>query len=553
MARTRFGSRIREAIRIAARAQRQGWSDSRVREYVDELESRRKFLAGLAAMTAAPLLGCSSLTPPFAAGNDANKDGVPKTGGATASILILGAGGAGLAAGYALQKAGVSFQIVEANTRVGGRILTMLNYNGQGQFIEAGAELMDTDHTTLIGLARQLGVPVQQIYNAHEDPELFLVGGQFYTFSDLVANIRPFITGINNAIDNGASFLNYDQYANNAAALAYDNMSAAEFLQSLQGSVDHFVLAVIGARNVAEFGLDLDQMSSINLIFDSETSVSEFRQVPASSEALRVMGGSSQITNGLAAAISADHFKMGTRVVAIKKSGSNLVVTVQEGAKTTDITAAQVINTLPFSTLRNVDGLSQLGISAAKLSCINNIGMGTNSKVIMEFTQKPWLRAGTAPASAGTIFSDLPSISFWDAGRGQTGTNGLVVNYTGGVAGARVNSATAITQALPDLSQLYPSLAGKLVSSFAANWSQAPNALGSYACLKTGQFQQFSGAQGTAELDGQLLFAGEACDPDFNGFMEGAYRSGITAANTILSSQGHPLFVADSGAGRTEY
>lgn len=563
MSKTAFSARIKQAIRYATLAEKRGWSQAQLQDYIAEDRSRRDFLQKMALTSMTPLLAYCA--PPRSATNGGSTDqastdeaaATPDIASAAVSsaskttpVLILGAGAAGLTAAYALKKGGLSFMIAEADSsRVGGRIFTKRNYNSQGQFIEAGAEFVDTDHSTLIGLANKLGVQMQTIYNAQQVPEVYWVGGRAYQWSDLVNNISPFMKEINNAINNGADYLNYTQYAKNTAAKRYDNMSTAQFFASMNGKVENWVLTVMGIEAVAEFGLDLDQMSSINSIFDLDTSVSDFRQSPADIESMRIKGGNSTLIDALAAQLPAGSLLMGAQVIAMAKSGSNIKVTFQQGSSTFDITANQVINTLPFTTLRNVSGLSALGLSAAKLACINGIGMGTNSKVILEFKQKPWLQNGVVAASAGTVYTDLPSQSFWDSSRGQVGTNGLVVNYTGGARGAAISSTTAAQQALPDLSKVYPDLAGGMVSSFYANWTQAPNARGSYACMKVGQFQQFNGAQGSAELSGKLLFAGEACDQDYPGYMEGAFRTGLAAANKILAAQNRPRLVVGYPAG----
>ena len=58
--------------------------------------------------------------------------------------MIVGAGAAGLTAAWTLAKAGVPVVVYEASGRVGGRIWTFPGFNDDGQFIELGAELVDS-------------------------------------------------------------------------------------------------------------------------------------------------------------------------------------------------------------------------------------------------------------------------------------------------------------------------------------------------------------------------------------------------------------------------
>jgi len=70
------------------------------------------------------------------------------------SVLIIGAGLAGLAAAYQLEQSGRSVRIVEARDRVGGRVLTLSEGLG-GMYAEAGGELIDNDQEEIRKLLRE--------------------------------------------------------------------------------------------------------------------------------------------------------------------------------------------------------------------------------------------------------------------------------------------------------------------------------------------------------------------------------------------------------------
>src|SRR5215510_8560940 len=61
-------------------------------------------------------------------------------------VIVVGAGMAGLVAGYELQRAGHEVTILEARERIGGRILTVREPFSNGLYAEAGAMRLPTTH-----------------------------------------------------------------------------------------------------------------------------------------------------------------------------------------------------------------------------------------------------------------------------------------------------------------------------------------------------------------------------------------------------------------------
>lgn len=70
-------------------------------------------------------------------------------------IIILGAGLSGLYLGYQLKKQGFTIKVLEANTRIGGRIFTKQSYNTN---IELGATWLWKYNKELIALCKELDI-----------------------------------------------------------------------------------------------------------------------------------------------------------------------------------------------------------------------------------------------------------------------------------------------------------------------------------------------------------------------------------------------------------
>ena len=78
------------------------------------------------------------------------------------SVIIVGAGLAGLVAARILQRRGCTVSVFEARERIGGRVWTRHDGFG-GMHGEAGGELIDADQKEIRNLARELGLSEQRI------------------------------------------------------------------------------------------------------------------------------------------------------------------------------------------------------------------------------------------------------------------------------------------------------------------------------------------------------------------------------------------------------
>ena len=77
-------------------------------------------------------------------------------------VLIIGAGLSGLLTAYRLKKEGISFKILEARDRIGGRINTVLGTNETP--VEMGATWLQNHHQNLIALLNELSIEAFEQY-----------------------------------------------------------------------------------------------------------------------------------------------------------------------------------------------------------------------------------------------------------------------------------------------------------------------------------------------------------------------------------------------------
>ena len=79
-------------------------------------------------------------------------------------IIIIGAGMAGLSAGYELSQAGHNVTILEARTYCGGRVHTIREPFSDGLYAEAGAARIPDDHDLTLKYVKLFDVPLEPMY-----------------------------------------------------------------------------------------------------------------------------------------------------------------------------------------------------------------------------------------------------------------------------------------------------------------------------------------------------------------------------------------------------
>jgi len=512
---------MKHALQLAAHLEGQGLSTPEGLEWIAEARwSRRRFLQTVAGATAGAALG--TLFPRCTASDLTLSPTHPR-------IVIVGAGCAGLTCAYRLQQAGLQARVLEAGTRVGGRMFSLRRVFPEGQLAELGGEFIDTNHTSLLGLAQELSLTLVDLVAADDDLEtdFFSFDQRRVPFEEMVEAFRPVAERIlaDLATLDDDAMITY-KHPNNAEAL--DQLSLAEWLDT-RGATG-VMRAVLDVAYVGEYGLDTEEQSALNLLLLIGTEPGTFELFGESDERYRIAEGADSVPTRLAERLRRP-VEFDTQLQAIRQSADGTyVLTVTQASTLRDILADEVVLALPFTMLRQVD--MQVELPAVKRLAIDTLGYGTNAKVIAGFATRVWQAAG----SNGSTLSDLPYQSSQEASSGQEGAHGLLTNFVGGERGVAVGRGTSEAQAADFVTQLEPLFPGAVAAytgqAVRAHWPTAPLVLGSYASYRPGQYTTIAGAE--RESVGGLHFAGEHTSLRFPGFMNGASESGERVAANIL-------------------
>jgi monoamine oxidase len=459
----------------------------------------------------------------------------PARGAGAPKIVVVGAGLAGLSAAYALKNAGYAADVHEASDRIGGRCWTLRGAFADGQIGEHGGEFIDQGHTAIRHLAQEFGLKLDNLPQAEQNGTELLgwFDGRPYSHAEMTDDIKGAWQKIHSDLSAASYPTTFESSTQRGRQL--DNMSIVDWIEeTFEGGMSSRIGQLLDVAYNIEYGAESSVQSSLNLIYLlGYRGPGQFRLFGASNEKYHVAGGNDQITTGLAARL-AGQITTGSELVAVKRNpAGTFTLTFRQASGTKTVTADKVVLALPFSILRSSVDVSKAGFQPLKLTAIREQGMGTNSKLHVQFSSRFWRPQG----ANGETYSDRGYQSSWEVSLAQPGKSGILVDYTGGNVGLSFGSGTPASRAAQFLAQIEPVLPGatKAWNGKAAIdfWPGYRWTKGSYSYWKVGQYQRFAGIEGRRQ--GNCLFAGEHTSIDFQGYLNGAVETGQRAAAEILA------------------
>jgi monoamine oxidase len=338
----------------------------------------------------------------------------------TAHVVVAGAGLAGLAAARELEARGFDVTVVEARTRVGGRVWTWRNGLKYRQHAEAGADLIESDQEGLVDLICELGLETVPI----------LKRGFGYCGTDqrgkvCIQSIERSFASIHQAFnqlirDYKLSEMRWDS----AIAQRLARQSVAEWLKET-GATPWMASRLRGLRGL--FLADPEELSLIALVdflasngFDGGTM-------------LRVNDGNDRIATAAAGQLRG-RVRLRTILRRVRTRKQQIVVSVEDRTGLAELTADYLVMALPASTARDVRFDAPLPDSQREAMSLLKYGHAT--RVVLQFARRFWRKRGR-PNAFG---SDQPTGAVWDGNEQQSGPAGILSLLAGGRASEQLQA-----------------------------------------------------------------------------------------------------------------
>lgn len=428
------------------------------------------------------------------------------------SVVVAGAGLAGLTAAHELLKHGAEVTVLEARRdRFGGRVWTRRDFEGQ-QSAEAGGDLIEGSQAELLRLAHELGC----------EPVRILRGG----FSYYAAATRRLVNGARRW-ERLADALEPHVRAYQLAEKRWQGGVARELSKrSVAGWLDEEVKdeelqrIAVGLRGF--FLADPQDLSLLALVdqFAGDN--------PASGRLFRLRGGNDTLVQALASRLG-DRIRLATTLVAVSHGSSRVQVRVRDrSGALADLTADYLVMALPATTLRAV--MIDPPLPERQREAIATLPYGPATRVLAQFDRRFW----RAPGRTRAVGTDLPIGAVWEGNEDQPGRAGILSFLAGGRASAQLQGIIASEGPRALLGQLAWMNIDRvsLLTSHVVTWESDPWAQGGYAVFKPSYDPELR--EWLVRPHGRTVFAGEHTSYRWQGYMNGAVESGLRAAVEIV-------------------
>ena len=179
-------------------------------------------------------------------------------GSSTPSVIVVGAGLAGLRCATDLVAAGCEVTVLEARPRVGGRVWSHALANGQ--WCERGAEFVDGAHSEVLALVASLGLELCDVPSGRDDAKRLLdVAGRPAPFK-LHHSLADDLARFEQAMADLAALVDIDDPAGEVSA-HLDALPLSALVEQLGLSL--MARVVVGRDIRTEYMLAPDQVSQL--------------------------------------------------------------------------------------------------------------------------------------------------------------------------------------------------------------------------------------------------------------------------------------------------
>jgi monoamine oxidase len=502
---------------------------------IDNLD-RRRFLQGLATISAAPLASLTNA--PKARADDHGRGGGRR-------VVVLGAGLAGLGAAYNLMRQGYDVTVLEAQDRPGGRVQTVRDGFRQGGHAELGAIRIFESHEFTRKYVSEFGLELTPYDTGtrafHMQGKRFLPppAGQPWPLEGFAAGEQPDpALRLGDYFGSGFAKLGdiFDPGWPGAfpSALELDRTTIDGYMRSQGASAtwrDWFYAQEgrLGRVNAAA-GFAVESVTTGNFLGS-------------------IRGGTDRLPYALAAALG-HRVRYRSEVVRIAQGKRDVTIGYRDRGRLHELRADRCVCALPFAPLRRVSIAKPF--SPQKMAAIRRLQYMAVARCYFQTRSRFWERDPLGPLGGlNLVGTDTMAGRVWNTSSQQADPRlGMVQAYMFDTEALEFagHGHRRVTATRRLMRQLLPGIRGEIVGVAQKAWQEDRWAGGGWGWVQPGELSWMFPAM--RRVEGRVHFAGEHTSI-WAAWMNGALESAERVAAEILHADGQPRKAAELIASST--
>jgi len=444
-------------------------------------------------------------------------------------VVIIGAGLAGLAAGYELMKQGWQVVILEATARVGGRVMTVRGPFANGLYAEAGAEAINAKHSFILNYAKEFHLTLKP---------LRILGKRSQRLSVLTApwsvrlRLRGRVYSIPELLLNPFSFP-YELKLKERLVfpLGLTDLYTRPFEKKLRDITKPLQtdLLFLDQMSFWDFLCEQGASQQANELIEEHHLFASLRELSAlymiweqarrdfDDTFFRIEGGNSKLPEAFAASVG-DVVRYESPVLRVEQHERGVSVSYLHEGREEEMHGACAICTVPLPAARRI--VFDPPLSEEKSRAFEKIGYTSLLKTQVHFSRRFW----EDNRWSGAGYSDQPIQYLLHTTSDQPGPGGILTSFATGTFAKTLASMGdgAITYARDLIAELDAAALTAFEGGTVKNWDDDRWAGGTHPQFNVGDMSAFWPHLGRPE--GKIHFAGEHTS-HWTGWMNGAVES----------------------------
>ncbi len=444
------------------------------------------------------------------------------------SVAIIGGGFSGIAAAKKLHQAGVSFLVLEARERLGGRVYT--KQFEQGYYLDFGGQWIGPTQDRMYELCKEHGLTYFETYN--QGKNILDLGTKLKTYRGTIPKLDLFsllnLDWLIRKLEKLARQIDPKAPWSHPKAAEFDSQNLDHFLQANSKTKACYQVIRLGCETI--FACDPHEISLLHALFyiRSGTSLECLINVKGGAQQDRIKGGMQTLVEAMAKPfLNQILFQSPVQQIHYSENGVKIL---GEGFS---ISASKVILAVPPPLLAQIEFSPAL--PEAKTNLLQNYPMGRVAKCFMIYDKPFWRELGYSGQSVSD--NKTPFQAFYDCSPAGA-EKGILMGF---VVGSRADRFFAKTKAARKeemtavLTRYFGEKAKEALAYEEFTMTDETWSKGCYAGLmKVDAWTTFQDSY--RQSIPPFYFAGTEAATRWHGYIEGAVLAGESAASEIINS-----------------